>query len=1181
MKKYSLTPYQRNIWNVEKSIEGTAFANIGALVKCNIDIDYDIFVKAVDFVVCDNINLRMRIDRNGNVYYTAEYKVKVNIVITDDVDSDADKWIREPFNLYDSSLFDVKLIECKGISYIFFKLHHILGDGVAAVNICCLFEQAYNSLSAGEVLIPSINLEPVNTNISPIRYNRAVEYFNSVISDEVRTLKYKNSLRLEADRASISIADAKEIREYCRNNNISTASIFYSALYIYFSKVMDRDIITFGAVMMNRDFNLIGAISMCANTLPLVIKQGDSFLEICKAVSKSLASLMEFSFYSTEDIYTNQHIRENLYDISVSYRNNQLMPRLKLGSIRELFNGCCDSNIRFFINEYRDTIGIDMIYKKSICTDMYASLLLERIAGIINAAIHNENISILSERDNAVYSQMNNTNYPIENFNIYELFAKYCSENSEKVTIIDSDNKFTYNMVYKYSNRLICYLNKMGLKCGDRVGVNINRSVYLPIVFFALLKGGFVYLPVPFDCGTYRMKVYEDNCSYILREEDIHKLTDTDLNINNICDTAYTIFTSGSSGVPKGVSISRRALYNRMSWMHRRYNLARRILQKTPFTFDVSVWELLSPAFGAQLYMLGQGDEKYPDRIVLAITKYSIQIVHFVPSMLEVFIDYCVKSNVVLESIEDVFVSGEKLTPNTIREFNSVFANAKLHNLYGPTECAIDVTYYDVTGTEENIPIGKPVDNTHIYILNSLSDVMPCYETGEICISGVQVGSGYIDGNTGGFMSLSGQNIYRTGDIGYIDENGYIYFVGRNDSQYKIRGMRVDTSAVEKALANVDGIDESRVLVDKGRIIAFYKGSIEYNEVILELKKELLSYELPSLVERVEEIPLNSSGKTDYKVLTSRVNNSAVNIAVSLEERLLLDAVNSEIDNNINVDSNVFDYGLDSLGVIRVANALSEKGLDIDFSDFYEYKTVRGIIVNRKKSRFLTILRDNNSSDALVCVPYGGAEPQVFNSLASKIDSMDVLGVYISAFDKNATVENIAQQIYNQLTHLKYNSYTILGHCVGSVVAMKLAELLENNGVCVNKVVVGASLPSKGISIMGNIVSHWDMLSTKSIAYILEKLGKDKVTIDNTVARQFKIDARRFFNYMNNADKITLNTKVAMVFGDMDSMTKGYSHLYKKWYDYLNADICVYTVKGGHYFVKYSCIELANIITDK
>ena len=373
--------------------------------------------------------------------------------------------------------------------------------------------------------------------------------------------------------------------------------------------------------------------------------------------------------------------------------------------------------------------------------------------------------------------------------------------------------------------------------------------------------------------------------------------SDNPINVNSSRDLAYLIYTSGSTGKPKGVMIEHRSLVNRLNWMQDKYPISNNdvILQKTPFYFDVSVWEMFWWAItGSRMCFLLPGGEKIPLIISETIKKNSISVMHFVPSMLNVYLEYLESKTPEeikkLSGVKRVFSSGEALTPGHVKKFNKIVAKytgARLTNLYGPTETTVDVSSFDcpVYNEFDKIPIGMPIHNTKFYIVKD-DKLMSIGEEGELCISGVGLARGYWnkpDLTNEKFVPnpfQPGERMYRTGDIVKWLPDGNVEYLGREDNQVKIRGLRIELGEIESVLREFNGVHDCIVTVKKYSeniilIIAYivWKKNNYSDDLKKYLTKYLPDYMIPNYFVDLDQIPLLPNGKADRKSLPEPVLN--------------------------------------------------------------------------------------------------------------------------------------------------------------------------------------------------------------------------------------------------------------------------------------------------------------------
>ena len=359
------------------------------------------------------------------------------------------------------------------------------------------------------------------------------------------------------------------------------------------------------------------------------------------------------------------------------------------------------------------------------------------------------------------------------------------------------------------------------------MGLPLKRTFRMPLALLACLRAGVVFYPVSTEeKNEERLKDLSERTDLMLtdplmekwlsREWDERKLSVLpDIRKTAQSRTAYAVSTSGSTGNPKLVRIRRKALNLRLSWMAEQFGLeGLRVLHKTKNTFDVSIWELLLPSMcHGSMVILPDGEERDPALIAEAIGRHGADCVHFVPSMLSVFLTWAEEnreSAALLPGLKKVFVSGEQFVPALARRFFGLYPGVRLFNLYGPAECTIDVSFHECRKEEKVIPIGLPVWNTELKIVNDAGEELPPGFIGEIVITGDLVGEGY-EGNQREtqerFITFQGQRAYKTGDEGYVMDNGEAVYTGRMDREIKLRGMRVNLTVLEREACEIPHVE--------------------------------------------------------------------------------------------------------------------------------------------------------------------------------------------------------------------------------------------------------------------------------------------------------------------------------------------------------------------------------------
>ena len=508
---------------------------------------------------------------------------------------------------------------------------------------------------------------------------------------------------------------------------------------------------------------------------------------------------------------------------------------------------------------------------------------------------------------------------------LVELIEAQVAEHPSRTAVIcDHDQSFgastlTYAQLNEKANQLAHRLRAEGVLPGQVVALMAERSFAMIIGILAILKAGAAYLPLSTenppdrtefmlsDGGVSVLLLHAKTTDKIQFKGTVIDLDDAGLyqgstanpiKVNTPRDLAYVIYTSGSTGRPKGVMIEHQAVVNRLHWMQRRYPIGADdvILQKTPYHFDVSVWELFWWALeGAAMCFLPPKGERHPLIIVDTIKKHRATVMHFVPSMLAVFLEYLDgKTDAAMAgvaSVHRVFTSGEALAPGHVKKFNDLWGGrtqARLTNLYGPTEATVDVSYFDCpTGNDfEVIPIGRPIDNIKLYVIRDATQV-GIGEDGELLIAGVGLARGYFNNPALTSERFTdnpvnpGERVYRTGDIARWLPDGNVEYLGREDHQVKIRGLRIELGEIENRIRECPGIVDCVVVTKKYSesvilIVAYFvaRDEVAIEEVKAHLKKHLPDYMVPNHFEKLSEMPLTPSGKTDRKALPEPVIHS-------------------------------------------------------------------------------------------------------------------------------------------------------------------------------------------------------------------------------------------------------------------------------------------------------------------
>ncbi|MET3431180.1 amino acid adenylation domain-containing protein/non-ribosomal peptide synthase protein (TIGR01720 family) [Herbaspirillum seropedicae] len=492
---------------------------------------------------------------------------------------------------------------------------------------------------------------------------------------------------------------------------------------------------------------------------------------------------------------------------------------------------------------------------------------------------------------------------------VHRLFEQQASRRPDAIALQADGAHWTYGQLNAAANALARRLQAAGVGPDTVVALLAERSAAMVTALLAVLKAGGAYLPLDPDYPAERLAwMLEDaRPACLLSHRGLHRrLALPDTLLLELEDQlpgsqrgdqpqhnpqpplhgehlAYVIYTSGSTGRPKGAGNSHRALYNRLRWMQQAYALQEgdAVLQKTPFGFDVSVWEFLWPLMtGARLVMAPPGAHRDPAELAALIREHGVSTLHFVPSMLQAFL--ASGQAAACTSLRQVICSGEALPAEARDQFFALLPQAALHNLYGPTEAAIDVTHWTCQhGDRGPVPIGQPISGLRAVVLDADLNVLPCGVAGELYLGGIGLARGYLGrpGLTAERFVASpfgqGERLYRTGDLVRWREDGQIDYLGRLDHQVKIRGLRIELGEIEAQLLALDEVEEAVVVAHEhgaGPVLAGYVASRRWQRQDAATLKQALAarlpdYMVPAVLTLLPTLPLNANGKIDRKAL--------------------------------------------------------------------------------------------------------------------------------------------------------------------------------------------------------------------------------------------------------------------------------------------------------------------------
>ncbi|HET8798055.1 MAG TPA: amino acid adenylation domain-containing protein, partial [Thermoanaerobaculia bacterium] len=812
---------------------------------------------------------------------------------------------------------------------------------------------------------------------------------------------------------------SQTIRELARDQATLPSIVFLAAFKLLLHRYTSQDDIIVGMPVIVRPGQKFATeIGYFINMVPLRTQCSDQqrLSEFLRDVRKTMLDAIYHSSYPFElmldKLRTKSTTKNAVFQVNFAYQNFigddsfasiPRQPGLEIENVAEIGpEGYSDLGLEIF--EKESLFSVHVRYNP----DLYSSDAIERFCRHYAALLESlcrdgdrplHEYSMISETEKRkLLVELNDTaaEFPREKC-IHDFFAEQVAAGPDRTAVVLGDERLTYRQLYDRVSILARFLQSHGISPDRIVGLCVERSLEMMLGIMGTVVAGGAYLPLdpdyPDERLTYMMQ--DSQASIILTQEKFRGRIGTlagasaavlcldtqwpeivsrvaaleaegvalrrDVKAGDVC---YVIYTSGSTGKPKGALIEHRALVNRLHWMQKAYRLddSDVVLQKTPYSFDVSVWEFFWPMMtGASLVFAVPGGHKDVAYLQRLIGEAGVTTLHFVPSMLRAYLDHADEA---CPSVLRIFASGEALDKGSVDRYRSKFPNGVLHNLYGPTEAAIDVSYYDCSQLPYPfVPIGKPIDNIQLYVLDAYNQPLPIGVPGELHIAGVGLARGYLNRpelTQEKFVANPfdpGTRMYKTGDLACWMPDGNIQYLGRIDTQIKIRGFRVEIGEIEARLNQFPGVLDSAVIArgqdaDK-QLIAFYRAKestsdrlvqLPADELRAHLLRTLPDYMVPSAFVSVAAIPLSSNGKVDRRALSRMevtLESAQEYVAPRNETEKQLVEIWAQVlgvaPEKIGVNDSFFELGGHSLRAAQlIARIRTQLGVDIPLKAFFD-----------------------------------------------------------------------------------------------------------------------------------------------------------------------------------------------------------------------------------------------------
>ncbi|WP_315337930.1 non-ribosomal peptide synthetase [Pseudomonas grimontii] len=845
---------------------------------------------------------------------------------------------RTLFDLEKGPLLWVTLVRLDDADHqLLVTLHHIIADGWSLNILIDEFSRLYAAASQGQPLtLPPLALQYADYGswqrqwLADGEGQRQLAYWKEQLGDEHPTLslatdhpraaRQRRSASRHTARLSVSLSEA--IRHTAQAHESTPFMLLLAAFQTLLYRYSGQRDIRIGVPNANRPRQETqGLIGFFINTLVLRAELDGrlSFTELLAATRQTALGAQAHQDLPFEQLLEAfPHAREQgLFQVMFNHQQRDLSALRRLPGLLadELPWHSREAKFDLQLHSEEDRNGrlsLSFDYADELFDSATIQRLAEHYIHLLQAVCEQPqqalgDIQLMQQDEQQTWCQAPCA--PAQQW-LPELLNQHTSDNT---ALVWQDGSLTFAQLHTQANRLAHYLRDKGVGPDVCVAIAAERSPQLLVGLLAIIKAGGAYVPLDPDYPAERL-------AYMLKDSGVHLLlTQTALlehlsTADGVCviamDTlhldgwptqppglhlhgdnlAYVIYTSGSTGQPKGVGNTHAALAERLQWMQATYQLndSDVLMQKAPISFDVSVWECFWPLItGCRLVLAGPGEHRDPHRIAQLVQAHGVTTLHFVPPLLQLFIDEPLVPE--CTSLRRLFSGGEALPAELRNRVLAQLPAVQLHNRYGPTETAINVTHWHCTAEDgERSPIGRPLGNVICRVLDEQLNPLPAGVPGELCIGGIGLARGYLgraaltaERFVADPLGEAGARLYRTGDRARWSADGVLEYLGRLDQQVKLRGFRVEPEEIEARLLALDGIAQAVVLVRDTQLIGYYTAhsALDEQDVKAALAAELPEYMVPAQLMRLDAMPLSPSGKLDRRALPAPVWQTREHIA--------------------------------------------------------------------------------------------------------------------------------------------------------------------------------------------------------------------------------------------------------------------------------------------------------------
>ena len=818
--------------------------------------------------------------------------------------------------------------------YWYQRFHHLVVDGFSFTAITRRIAEIYTALCAGTQPQPT-PFVPFSEVVEEYdRYNASATRQRDAAfwQEQASQLPMPASLSvlpLDGQSATTRLIrqhlrfDSKDFQTLLAQSSLNAAELALALVTVWLARLSGRSEYSAGFIFMRR----LGSAALSAtgpvlNVLPMAVRiePHTTLPQLAERLQQQLKKVRRHQRYDAEQIQRDigqlsplfgPVINLKMFDYRLDFAGMEgVTHQLASGPVRDL-------EIALYLDE-QGNVSLEVLANAERYQAQTLRAHLDRLPLLLNQFALNPQMDcgradLLHPGEKQLLQQVNDTAVDVKVTTLSSLIIEQARRTPDASALADEHYHFTYREMREQVTALAHELKKKGVQAGDIVAVALPRSVFLSLSLQAIVELGAAWLPLDTGYPTDRLNMMLEDAAPRLLITTEEQRSRFDAGVQSFCyhaplalsagsieqdlscphHTAYVIYTSGSTGRPKGVMVGQEAIVNRLLWMQNHYPLGADdvVLQKTPCSFDVSVWEFFWPFLtGAQLVMAPPEAHRDPQALQALFSRYRVTTTHFVPSMLAAFVA-ALQDDGACASLRRVFCSGEALPTDLCRQWQAK-TGVPLHNLYGPTEAAVDVSWYPAYGealqkvTGSSVPIGYPVWNTGLRILDGNMQPVPPGIAGDLYLTGVQLAQGYLarpDLTASRFIAdpqSDGEIMYRTGDVARWLSDGAVEYLGRSDDQLKIRGQRIELGEIDQALLSLDNVAQAVTNAcvlgnasaggDQRQLVGYVvsaAGELDLAVLREQLSERLPAHMVPVVLVQLEAFPLSANGKLDRKAL--------------------------------------------------------------------------------------------------------------------------------------------------------------------------------------------------------------------------------------------------------------------------------------------------------------------------